>query len=270
MKNKAGTLNSYQIVEILRNQHTKDVFVPECKDGSTQFHGHARMDVWVMNRSWVRLCFTGYEIKTSHADFKQDNKWHSYLPLCNQLYFVCPRGMIDPSEMPDGIGLKHCTEKRATTVKKAAHRDVKPPMELFCYLLMCRSKVVPPNYYEPETREQKIGRFKKWAEEKVETRRLGDILSYSIANSIDYIKTQNISLLSQVERWKKIQRLATAAGINNWDNDDRMTDKLAQFKKLIPDEYVDRIRRIESESRELISILENHRDTQPPTMKGDK
>ena len=258
-KFKSASMSSQSIVEILRNQHTKDVFVSECKDGPSWGGGHARMDVRVMNRSWVHLCFTGYEIKVSRNDFKQDNKWHSYLPLCNQLYFVCPKGMIEPGEIPDGVGLKYCTENRATVIKKAAHRDVNPPTELFCYMLMCRSRIVPPHFYDPETREQKIERFKKWLADKTESRRLGEILAYSISSKIDSIQCENESLRSQIERWKKVQSLARDVGINNWDDENRMIDKLAQFKKLIPDEYVDKIRSLETDCRNLITLLENHR-----------
>lgn len=160
IKKKVPTMSSQHIMDVLASQHTKDVFVAECKDGPSWLGGHARMDAWVMNRSWSRLCFTGYDVKVSRADFKRDEKWHSYLGSCNQLYFVCPKGMIDPSEVPGEVGLKYCTEGRATTVKKAAHREVIPPMELFCYILMCRTRIVSPHYHEPDTHEEKIERFK--------------------------------------------------------------------------------------------------------------
>lgn len=252
-------MSSFQITELLRCNHTKDVFVSECKDGSTQFFGHARMDAWVMNRSWVRLCFTGYEIKVSRADFKQDEKWHSYLPLCNQLYFVCPKGMIEPDEMPDGVGLKYCTESQVRTVKKASFREVQPPMELFVYVLMCRSRIVAPNFYEPESGEEKVARYKKWLADKSESRRLGEILSYEISRHTDEVQAENKRLKSLIERWKKIEGLAKDAGITQWDDENRMVDRLAQFKKLVPDEYVDLIRNIECESGKLVKKLENHR-----------
>jgi len=259
MKPVFKSMSSEQITNILRGQHSNDVFVPECKDGSTWFAGHARMDVWVMNRSWARLCFTGYEIKVSRGDFKQDEKWHSYLPLCNQLYFVCPKGMIEPSEMPDGVGLKYCTEARATTVKKAAHREVQPPMELFVYLLMCRSRIVEPNYHEPRTREEKVAEYKKWLAEKEEDRSIGHMVSYGIARTTDSVQHANKSLMAQIERFKKIEQFCRDIGINQYDYDDRIKDKLAQFKKLIPDDYLNKVRAIEQSTRELVSIIESHR-----------
>ncbi len=132
------------IVRLLRQRHSADLFVPECKDGPSQMgFGHRRLDAWVMARSWTNPLVTGYEIKVSRSDFLQDSKWQDYLPMCNQLYFVCPYGMIQPPEMPAEVGLLWTT-KKATKLymkAKAAHRQVEIPEEIFRYILMSRATI---------------------------------------------------------------------------------------------------------------------------------
>jgi hypothetical protein len=75
-------VKSNDILKLLSEKHSEDVFVPECKNGSTWLSTHLRLDAWVMNRSWTKLKFTGYEIKVSRQDFLRDDthdiKWHNY------------------------------------------------------------------------------------------------------------------------------------------------------------------------------------------------
>lgn len=249
-------MSAEQIVKILADQHTKDVFVTECKDGPTWGGSHARMDVWTMTRSWSNLLFTGYEVKVSRSDFKQDNKWHSYLPLCNQLYFVCPKGMIEASEMPDGVGLKYCTESRATVVKKAAHRECEPPMELFCYLLMARSRIVSPHHYEPETAASKIERFKNWLADKSESRRVGHIVGGQLAQHIDRVQAENQRVKEEMGRLNKIAGFARELGINQWTTNDRIKERLKEFTAAVPEDYKSNLRAIHAETDRLIKLFD--------------
>jgi hypothetical protein len=115
-----------EIENLLADRHAKDVFIPQCKDGPTT-GGLSIMDGWAMNRSWSRLTFWGYEIKVSKQDFIHDEKWHTYLPYCNQLYFVCPKGVISVESVPDGVGLIYALPRHLKIVKKAAHRGRNPP-----------------------------------------------------------------------------------------------------------------------------------------------
>lgn len=136
-------MTAAEILKLLAAKHAGDVFVPECKDGPTHYGSHRRMDAWVMNRSWANACATGYEIKVNRSDFLGDEKWGEYLPLCNRFYFVCPRGLIAVEEVPVGAGLMYVakTGTRLFTKRKAPHRDVEIPEELWRYVLMCRTKV---------------------------------------------------------------------------------------------------------------------------------
>jgi hypothetical protein len=46
-----------------------------------------RVDVIALDRKGL---FTIIEVKTSVADFRSDQKWHEYLPFCDQYYFAVP------------------------------------------------------------------------------------------------------------------------------------------------------------------------------------
>ena len=59
-----------QVLTLLRNKHSKDVFVSECKNGETWgARDLLKMDAWVLLRSYSPLTTVGYEIKISRRDF---------------------------------------------------------------------------------------------------------------------------------------------------------------------------------------------------------
>lgn len=62
-----------------------------------------RLDM--LSLDYMKGCVRGYEIKVSRQDFLTDKKWQEYLPYCNQFYFVVPKGLILPEELPPEIGL---------------------------------------------------------------------------------------------------------------------------------------------------------------------
>jgi len=95
------TMNAKDIIKLLAQKHARDLFVSECKNGSTWFtEGGLRLDAWVMKRSWASPLTIGYEVKVSRQDFLSDSKWHGYLDYCNEFYFVCPPELIQPNELP--------------------------------------------------------------------------------------------------------------------------------------------------------------------------
>jgi len=70
-------------------------------------------DVWGFD-GW---CTTVIEVKTSHADFKNDQKkfWRNVLPehqAGNLRWYLCPEGIIKPDELPEGWGLLYWDGKR--------------------------------------------------------------------------------------------------------------------------------------------------------------
>jgi hypothetical protein len=201
-----------EIENLLADRHAKDVFIPQCKDGPTT-GGLSIMDGWAMNRSWSRLTFWGYEIKVSKQDFIHDEKWHTYLPYCNQLYFVCPKGVISVESVPDGVGLIYALPRYLKIVKKAAHREVVIPQNFWCYVLMCRSEIVASTFGAagaPDKRE----RLRQWLAEKEEDRKLG----YEVGRSVRYIvdKAKSEAEKYKTEAWKaqEVLRTCETLGIN--------------------------------------------------------
>src|SRR5690606_37137616 len=136
----------------------------ECKDGPTHGAEHRRLDGWAMAKSWAHPTVTGYEVKVSRSDFLQDTKWPDYLPMCNELYFVCPTGLIQPPEVPAEVGLLWAskTGTKLYTKKKAQYRDVKIPEEVFRYVLMCRAKITDEHPSFGSTREY----WERWLEDQ--------------------------------------------------------------------------------------------------------
>jgi DNA repair protein MmcB-like len=72
--------------------------------------GTARPDVFsIVKTTNLRKCIPiVHEIKVSRSDFQSDvrtGKWEKYKPVCQGVYFVCPVGMVDKSEVPSEAGL---------------------------------------------------------------------------------------------------------------------------------------------------------------------
>ena len=169
------------VLEALQSKHWEDIFFSECKTGpSYGSQGCPRMDGWVMNRTWSQQCFTGYEVKVDRSDFMNDDKWHTYLPYCNEFYFVCPTGLIKPDEVGQEAGLMYLskTGTRLFRKKKAPHRQCDPAKlsQLLQYVIMWRMKLQVPR----DTVEGKSEYWKRW----METKELNEDLGYSVGKAI--------------------------------------------------------------------------------------
>jgi hypothetical protein len=181
-------VNARSIVRLLARRHSKDVFIPECKDGPTWGltgdDGHLRLDAWAMKRSWANPATYGYEVKVSRSDFLQDDKWPGYLPLCSDFYFACPHGLINPAELPDGVGLLWAasTGSRLYAKRKAKHRDVEPPRELLYYALMRAT-----DFYRAIPRERTARRegWSEWLEARDENSETGLHIKRTIGREVD-------------------------------------------------------------------------------------
>lgn len=183
------------ILDLLRERHSKDVFVDECKDGPTQSAEHRRLDAWAMKRSWSHPLVSGYEIKRSRSDFLRDVKWRDYLPMCNELYFVCPNGMIAPEEIPGDVGLMYVasTGTRLYTKRKAAYRDVQIPESVWRYILMCRARIQREIEYSATPQPEE---WRAWLEDREEGRRVG----YAVADKITKLSGERVSRIESRNR----------------------------------------------------------------------
>lgn len=227
MKVKTGYV-AQEIVDLLALRHSKDVFIPECKDGPTHYTSHVRMDAWAMNKSWAHPVVSAYEVKVSRADFLKDNKWPAYLPLCNQFYFVAPAGLIDLSELPAEAGLLTASGKgngaRLLTKKKAPHRDVKIPEEVYRYILMCRVNTEPENGLERTTNADY---WRKWIKEKREDQKLGRRVSQRVAERATEIENENYRLHKEIEKFSELKQWLDVQGfrIHDWALQQHIEDR---------------------------------------------
>lgn len=235
-KPKQPAVTARDIVEALRGIHTNDVFVPECKNGPSWTGAHSRLDVWTMNRSWAKARIVGYEIKVSRSDFQQDTKWPSYLPMCNELYFVCPKGLIDVTEVPDGVGLYYCLGKRVRVVKKASWREITIPDQLARYLLMCRTRIVDAGFYENDTttHEAKLKYWQKWLEERKESADLGYSVSRAVRDHCSKLETENTRLKAENANLAHIRDLANRHGLPIFGQTWNLEDKVKEATRIFP------------------------------------
>jgi len=203
------------ILSALRQKHIEDVFVPECKDGSTQARStHKKMDAWVMPRSWSKPHITGYEIKVTRGDFLGDRKWQGYLEMCNTLYFAAAPGIIHPNELPAEVGLMEAvgwgTGMRLITRKKAVCRtDQKIPESVFRYVLMCRATIGVDR--EMGARE----RAQQFLDEKEEDKALGLAVSRKTREMMRKLNRESQETRALCESYGSIIAYLQSAGIDH-------------------------------------------------------
>ena len=166
-------VTSTEIKRALASKHYQDFFLTECKSGSTWMTPKGDMkilDALAIRKSWTSPCFTGYEIKVSRSDFLRDAKFYTYEELCNCLYIVCPKGMIDRTELPESVGLMYYDpdKKTLTTKKKAIYRKIEYSPDLLLYIIY--SRLDSDRYPFFSTKRQF---FEEYAAQKISSRELG-------------------------------------------------------------------------------------------------
>lgn len=208
-------INSRDIVNLLAKKHSNDVFIDECKDGPTQSGSHFRLDGWAMKRSWANPLVVGYEIKVSRSDFLHDDKWPNYLGLCNQLYFVCPTGLIEPPEVPEGVGLMWTSKNgaRLYTKCKAPHREVDIPDSLWRYILMCRCVITRENSLASER-----GYWERWlVQKKLDWefgRRVSSAIAKRVRDEVESVQFKNKRLEDLISKYEDVVRFLESIDVD--------------------------------------------------------
>ncbi|MDD5649379.1 MAG: MmcB family DNA repair protein [Candidatus Nanoarchaeia archaeon] len=261
-------LDSKKIIKFLAEKHSNDIFVVECKNGSTWFENHRRLDAWSMKKSWKNQCYTGYEIKISKSDFKSDSKFVDYLSMCNELYFVCPWEMISVSEIPLEVGLIYVSKNETKLIirKKAVKRQIEEPINVLKYILMYRTKI------ERECSiESNKDYWKNWQKEKSENIEIGRISSKrlkqlfeekieKISKENDELKFKNEVLIEQHKRYDDVKEMLLNAGLSEFDIRpirvkyavEKLINKLDQK---VPEQFKNAIISINNYTKELIDIF---------------
>lgn len=90
---------------------------------------HYRICDFLAFRLWGGFNIIGHEIKTSRSDFKIDagnfrKKQRATMEFTTEFYYVCPWGLIQTGEVPEGTGLMWVNSGMKCIVKKQApYRD---------------------------------------------------------------------------------------------------------------------------------------------------
>lgn len=181
-------ITQHTVEKAIAKRHRDDMFFTEVKNGSSMGH-HSRIDALAIKLSWSSPCITGYEIKVDRSDFLGDNKWMSYLPMCNQLYFATPPGIIQKDEIPEQCGLVQLSSNgtQIRTIKKAPYRQIEPPVDMFMYLMM--KYIGPRSSYESSAgirasallQDTSVDAWKEYLDDKIEYRQIGHKVSRKLS-----------------------------------------------------------------------------------------
>jgi len=219
-------MTAHEVKRALAKKHSNDMFFVEVKDGPTQIvQNHAKIDAIAMPLSWTRFSIIGYEIKVSRSDFLRDEKWVSYLPMCNCLYFIAPKGIIDPCEVADCCGVMTMHESgHIRTVRKAPRREIDMPVDMLLYLMFTyigaysgfdrnlprQERLLPP---------MNTDAYRDYIADRAELRSLGHKLSKKMNQEI-WETTQKLQSLQEYEgqsekKGKELQAIYAALGIDD-------------------------------------------------------
>jgi len=253
-------MDARKITGLLLTRHKDSLCVPECKNGATHMAKKLlRMDMWVMERSWAHPLAIAYEIKISRQDFLKDNKWHHYLDYCNEFYFVCPRGLIDPDELPPEAGLLYVTTKgnKLYCKKKAMRRIVTVPESLYKYVLMCRTKIDAQEPHDTGSSSY----WRDWLASKKENRQLGYKISKAIGVHVKELEQHNDNLVRKMESYDDIRLRVEELGfdpksfVSTW----QVCNKLNEFVGAIPSQFISELTRAKNNLENLLTSIENEK-----------
>jgi hypothetical protein len=169
------------LTDLLIRKYSKDyICIPQCKTGSTWHSRYKTLDMWAMAKSFENMHAIGFEIKVDRNDFLKDEKWHAYLEYCNRFYFVCPKGLIDPNELPIDAGLLEASKNARLLYerKKSPERELKIPDSLYQYVIMNRNDYMTRGrieYYEAYVKDRRNGSFVGFQIKEIIQKKMQDV-----------------------------------------------------------------------------------------------
>lgn len=257
-----SNVTSYEIKTALAKKHRKDFFLTECKSGSTWMSAPGEMkilDGLAIRKSWSSPCFTGYEIKISRSDFLRDSKFYTYEEIVNCLYIVCPKGMIERTELPESVGLMYYDpeKKTLTTRKKAIYRKIEYGPDLLLYIIYSRLDSDRIPFYS-----DKEDYFRDYVARKIDGKKLGYcVRSRLIDENRELInKLEGVRRFEQQrENYEKIIAVARKHGLSYWNTDYLAEDLDKRLSRSCPDD-ISSIRKTLEHCVERIKIMEEKKD----------
>lgn len=250
-------MNARQVVDLLRDRHKDDVFVPECKDGPTWGGEHLRLDAWAMRRSWTRPASFGYEVKVARSDWLRDGKIDAYLPLVSELYVVAPRGVLTIDELPAGVGFLEvaATGRRLLTKRKArAHApDPEAQRTLLQYVLMSRAKIEAGAPRDPSA-------WRRWVDERREFADIGHRVSRRLRElyerDVEDVRGQLAAVAPKLATIAAFEERLRSLGVRFVQRGERwMAEEVAAHAGRLPDGARRRLERIVADLREFAELL---------------
>ncbi|REK54735.1 MAG: hypothetical protein C6W55_10410 [Thermobacillus sp.] len=196
------------IKRALSKRHHEDFFLTEVKTGPTHYGADLHIiDALAIKKSWANPCITAYEIKVDRSDFTRDEKWMAYLQYCHQFAFVCPKGLIQPEELPDEVGLVYYKPETGSlfTMRKPSYRQVTIPSNMLMYIIMSRLDNERHPFFSSQ-REY----IEAYLQDKDERKEIGERFGIKVTEEIGKLRRE-LERLS--DRKEKLQRLKEVSDI---------------------------------------------------------
>lgn len=202
----------------LARKHSADFFMTEVKNGPSGWSGsNVRMDAVAIAKSWTHPCIYGYEIKVSRQDFLNDKKWPIYKEQTHSFSFVCPKGLIDPKELGEGVGLIYYSEQsgRLYTRKKATYRECEMNAGMLLYIIMHRLDSDRYPFFS-----SKKEYLEAYLQDQIDKKQLGWNVSSKLAQDVQSLATENKRLEREIgileeknDLFREIHQVLQDAGI---------------------------------------------------------
>ncbi len=207
-------MTAADLVARLAARHSKDVFVAECKMGESWGRGARTLDAWAMRKSWSPWTTVGYEVKVGRSDFLRDEKWHEYLPATHEFYFVCPRKLIQPEELPADVGLLWTAGQRLHVKRKAVRRTPDPERlaRLMAYVLMSRTQIVADMW--AANTEPPIDRWRRWLLEEDGERYIGHMVGHRLAERLRAAQRAQQAAERKAAGYERIEQRLSELGLD--------------------------------------------------------
>lgn len=253
-------VRAHVIKHALSKRHSDDLFMTEVKNGPTHMAGKGElliMDALAIKKSWANPCIDGYEIKVDRQDFLRDEKWMGYKEYCNRLSFVCTKGLIEPGELPDDIGLVYYNSDRRTlyTKRKAVYREIEVSVDMLYYILMNKLDSDRHPFFSSQR-----GMLEAYVIDKEERRFLGRKVESKLLEELnkavkDKQKTESelIGYKKDAEKFEKVKEIMMSVGLRtySWNWEEEL--KLALQSKISP-KVIDIATRLQKDAETLLNM----------------
>lgn len=202
----------------------------------------------------------GYEVKVARQDFLRDEKWPEYMAVCNCMWFVAPKSLIQLEELPPEVGLLEVSKngKRLFTRRKAVDRDVEIPEDVWRYVLMCRATI---SERDIDLERSSVAFWERWLREKRRKQDLGYEVRGKIREVVDRTNAENERLRRENEVFADVREILDAAGIDtvsSWytrnELQRKIDDQQAGYRRDLKSALLDASRAIAALEEELANV----------------